>query len=90
MRDRIGGGMGFALTQDVQVKHVKRTLPPSLSGFPGEAEIKYYVKATVVRPKFYQENLRSQIDIKFFPIEPPRPAMRPEEAFARRTQRFDK
>ena len=40
-------------------KHVKRALPPSLSGFPGEAEIKYYVKATVVRPKFYQENLRS-------------------------------
>ena len=40
-------------------QHVKKTLPPTLSGFPGEAEIKYYVKATVVRPKFYQENLRS-------------------------------
>lgn len=40
-------------------KHVKQTLPPSLAGFPGEAEIKYYVKATVVRPKFFQENLRS-------------------------------
>lgn len=39
-------------------KHVKRTLPPSLSGFPGEAEIKYYVKATIVRPKFFQENIR--------------------------------
>lgn len=43
----------------VITKHVKKTLPPSLTGFPGEAEIKYYVKATVVRPKFFQENLRS-------------------------------
>lgn len=40
-------------------RHVKRTLPPSLSGFPGMAEIKYYVKATVVRPQFYKENLRA-------------------------------
>lgn len=40
-------------------QHVKKALPPTLSGFAGEAEIKYYVKATVVRPKFYQENLRS-------------------------------
>ena len=39
-------------------RHIKKTLPPTLSGFPGEAEIKYYVKATVVRPKFYQENFR--------------------------------
>jgi hypothetical protein len=40
-------------------RHVKRTLPPSLSGFPGMAEVKYYVKATVVRPQFYKENLRA-------------------------------
>jgi hypothetical protein len=40
-------------------RHVKKTLPPSLSGFPGMAEIKYYVKATVVRPQFYKENLRA-------------------------------
>jgi len=40
------------------IRHAKKTLPPTLSGFPGMAEIKYYVKATVVRPKFYQENLR--------------------------------
>jgi hypothetical protein len=33
-------------------------LPPTLSGFPGEAEVKYYVKATIIRPKFYQENIR--------------------------------
>ena len=69
-------------------QHVKRTLPPTLSGFPGEAEIKYYVKATVVRPKFYQENLRSQVDIKFLPIEAPRPVDRHEETFARRKQQF--
>lgn len=69
-------------------KHVKKTLPPSLTGFPGEAEIKYYVKATVVRPKFYQENIRSQIHIKFLPIEPPRPPDRQEETFARRKQQF--
>ena len=40
-------------------RHVKRTLPPSLSGIPGTAEIRYYIKVTVVRPKFYQENHRS-------------------------------
>lgn len=39
--------------------HVKKTLPPSLNTFPGEAEIKYYVKTTVVRPQFYKENIRS-------------------------------
>ncbi|KAI9842543.1 MAG: hypothetical protein M1837_007056 [Sclerophora amabilis] len=40
-------------------KHLKRTLPPSLSGFPGEAEIRYYVKVTVSRPEFYKENHRA-------------------------------
>lgn len=40
-------------------KHVKKTLPPSLSGFPGEAEIRYYVKVTVIRPRFYLENYRA-------------------------------
>ena len=40
-------------------KHVKKTLPPSLSGFPGEAEIRYFVKATVQRPAFYKENFRA-------------------------------
>merc|ERR1712230_275424 len=71
-----------------QNQHVKKTLPPSLSGFPGEADIKYYVKATVVRPKFYQENLRSQVNLKFLPIEAPRPPDRQEETFARRKQQF--
>jgi hypothetical protein len=40
-------------------RHVKQTLPPSLNGFPGEAEIRYFVKATVNRPQFYKENPRS-------------------------------
>ncbi|KIV82525.1 hypothetical protein PV11_04628 [Exophiala sideris] len=68
--------------------HVKKSLPPSLSGFPGLAEIKYYVKATVVRPKFFQGNMRSVSDIKFLPIEPPRPRNRDEEIFARRKRQF--
>ena len=71
-------------------QHVKKTLPPTLSGFPGEAEIKYYVKATVVRPKLWQENLRCQVDIKFLPIEAPRPVDRHEETFARRKQQFQR
>jgi hypothetical protein len=37
---------------------VKQTLPPSLNGFPGEAEIRYFVKVTVNRPQFYKENPR--------------------------------
>ena len=44
--------------------HVKKTLPPSLNTFPGEAEIKYYVKTTVVRPQFYKENIRSVSQIR--------------------------
>ncbi|ERF72099.1 hypothetical protein EPUS_02890 [Endocarpon pusillum Z07020] len=84
------GSMGIAFNPDLNVKHVKKTLPPSLSGFSREAEIRYYVKATVVRPKFYQENIRSQLDIKFLPIEPPRPPHLLEETFARRTQQFAK
>ena len=39
-------------------KHTKKTLPPTLTGFPGLAEIRYYIKVTAVKPKFYQENLR--------------------------------
>ncbi|KIV95760.1 hypothetical protein PV10_03376 [Exophiala mesophila] len=74
----------------VITKHVKQTLPPSLPGFPGEAEIKYYIKATVVRPKFFQENLRSVIDIKFLPIEPPRPPDTHEETYARRKRQFQR
>ncbi|KAL3432487.1 hypothetical protein BDV09DRAFT_174039 [Aspergillus tetrazonus] len=69
-------------------RHVKRTLPPSLSGFPDMAEIKYYVKATVVRPQFYKENLRAITNLTFLPIEPPRTGNPREEAYARRQQQF--
>ncbi|KAL4991774.1 hypothetical protein BDW68DRAFT_151285 [Aspergillus falconensis] len=69
-------------------RHVKRTLPPSLSGFPGMAEIKYYVKATVVRPQFYKENLRAITNLTFLPIEPPRAGNPREEAYARRQYLF--
>ncbi|RMZ76393.1 hypothetical protein DV737_g4866, partial [Chaetothyriales sp. CBS 132003] len=74
----------------VQFRHVKKTLPPSLAGFPGLADIKYYVKVTVVRPKFYQENLRNRLDIRFMPVEDPRPPDRHEETFARRKQQFQR
>lgn len=40
-------------------RHVRKTLPPTLTGLPGEAEIQYFVKVTVQRPAFYKENFRS-------------------------------
>lgn len=106
MRDLKLGALSLQYAPDTN-RHVKKTLPPSLSGFPGEVEIKYYVKATVIRPKFYQENIRhvrlsgspnrtgltrrlQQVDIKFLPIEPPRPPNRHEENYARRKQQFQK
>jgi hypothetical protein len=69
-------------------QHVKQTLPPSLSGFPGEAEIRYYVKVTVNRPQFFKENPRATANFTFLPIEPPRPAQADGEAYARRTHQF--
>ncbi|KAM5465459.1 hypothetical protein MferCBS49748_004915 [Microsporum ferrugineum] len=69
-------------------QHIRRTLPPSLTGFPGEAEIKYYVKATVVRPQFYKENYRGFADFKFLPIEPPRKKEVDKESYARREHQF--
>ncbi|KAE8146739.1 hypothetical protein BDV25DRAFT_161929 [Aspergillus avenaceus] len=71
-------------------RHVKKTLPPSLSDFPGMADIKYYVKATVVRPQFYKENIRAITDINFLPIEPPRTGKPNEETYARRQHQFAK
>ena len=70
--------------------HAKLPLPPTLSGYPGEAEIKYFVKATVVRPKFYQENLRNEVPIAFLPIERPRPPLTDAETFGRRKHQFQK
>ncbi|KAJ4292742.1 hypothetical protein N0V90_009405 [Kalmusia sp. IMI 367209] len=69
-------------------QHVKTTLPPSLSGFPGEAEIRYYVKVTVNLPQFYKENPRAIANFTLLPIEPPRPAQADGEAYARRQHQF--
>ncbi|MCJ1272807.1 hypothetical protein MMC21_000596 [Puttea exsequens] len=69
-------------------RHVKKTLPPSLNGLPGEATVHYYVKVTVTRPAFYKENFRSIQPFTFLPIEPPRPPPNKRESFARRTHHF--
>ncbi|OCL02014.1 arrestin [Glonium stellatum] len=68
--------------------HVRQTLPPSLSGFPGEAEIRYYVKVTVNRPQFFKENPRAWANFTFLPIESPRPPRADGETYARRQHQF--
>ena len=68
--------------------HVKTTLPPTLGGHPGEAEIQYFVKGTVQRPAFYKENYRHNANFLFFPIEPPRPPPNKRESFARVQHQF--
>lgn len=89
-----GASIGFAgirlmdLPQQFQYKHVTKTLPPSLTGFPNEAEIRYYVKVTVQRPSIFKENRRSQVGFKFLPIEAPRPPPTNAETFARRPHAF--
>ncbi|KAK1756821.1 hypothetical protein QBC47DRAFT_377726 [Echria macrotheca] len=75
-------------TKQLMYSHVKKTLPPSFTGFPGEAEIRYYVKVTIQRPGLFRENWRYQIGLKFLPIEPPRPAKTNQEAYARRPFTF--
>ncbi|KAN0112891.1 hypothetical protein V8E51_005842 [Hyaloscypha variabilis] len=81
-------GFGLGGLQQLQYRHVKRTLPPSLTGFPGEAEIRYYVKVTVQRPSLFKENRRNAIGFKFLPIEPPRPPKTANEVYARRPYAF--
>jgi hypothetical protein len=89
-----GGGLfggGFRVmdgSKQLFLKHVTRTLPPSVTGFPMEAEIRYYIKVTVQRPGFLKENWRFQTGLKFMPIEPPRPRKSGQEAFARRPFTF--
>ncbi|KAI8933477.1 hypothetical protein NX059_009215 [Plenodomus lindquistii] len=68
--------------------HIKSTLPPSLAGFPGEAEIRYFVKVTVNRPSFFKENPRAIANFTLLPIEPPRPEKADGEAYARRQHQF--
>ncbi|KAL2146190.1 hypothetical protein VTI28DRAFT_4768 [Corynascus sepedonium] len=96
---RIGGvvstggpfGVGFRVmdgTKQLMYSHVTKTLPPSFTGFPGEAEIRYYLKVTVQRPGIFKENWRYQMGLKFLPIEPPRPPKTNQEAYARRPFTF--
>jgi hypothetical protein len=40
-------------------QHIKRPLPPSLSGYPGMCEIRYYVKCTCARTSLFKENFRA-------------------------------
>ena len=80
-------GGGFEVAKPA-TRHVKKTLPPTLSGFPGEAEIRYFVKATIKRKTFWQENPRAYMPFNFFPIEPPRPAVSGNEVFARQRHAF--
>ncbi|KAN0082023.1 hypothetical protein V8E54_003321 [Elaphomyces granulatus] len=82
-------GLKLEVARDTN-RHVRKTLPPSLTGLAGEAEIQYYVKATVARPQFYKENIRAFADFNFLPIEPPRPHNPNEETYARRRQEFAK
>ncbi|KAI0095326.1 hypothetical protein F4814DRAFT_436576 [Daldinia grandis] len=88
----LGGlGSGFRTmdgTKQLMLQHVKATLPPSLTGFPQEAEILYYIKVTIQRPGFFRENWRYQVGFKFLPVEPPRPPKTSQEAFARRPFTF--
>ncbi|KAK3045174.1 hypothetical protein LTS18_014402, partial [Coniosporium uncinatum] len=68
-------------------RHVKATLPPSVY-FPGEAEIRYFVKCTVNRPSLFKENPRAYVPFNFFPIEPPRTPQN-GETYARRQHQFN-
>lgn len=81
-----GSGLEFSKPP---TRHVKKTLPPTLSGFPGEAEIRYFVKATVSRHYFWKENPRVYVPFNFFPIEPPRPPVSGSEVYARQKHSFN-
>ncbi|KAM5352196.1 hypothetical protein ACJ41O_004919 [Fusarium nematophilum] len=84
----IGGVRVMDGSKQLYLRHVTRTLPPSLTGYPMEAEIRYYIKVTIQRPGLLKENWRYQIGLKFLPIEPPRPKLTSQEAFARRPFTF--
>lgn len=81
-------GLGLSALQQSTYRHNKGILPPSLTGFPGEAEIRYYVKVTVQRPSLFKENRRVAVGFKFLPIEPPRPPLTANEIYARRPFSF--
>lgn len=84
----LGGIRVMDGSKQLLYSHVTKTLPPSFTGFPREAEIRYYIKVTIQRPGLFKENWRYQIGFKFLPIEPPRPARTNQEAYARRPFTF--
>lgn len=79
---------GLEVTQE-PTSHVKKTLPPTLTGFPGEAEISYFVKATINREGLLKENPRAFSPFNFVPIEPPRPEATGSQIFARQRHAFN-
>ncbi|KAI0407587.1 hypothetical protein F4802DRAFT_517994 [Xylaria palmicola] len=83
-----GGFRTMDGAKQLMLAHVRSTLPPSLTGFPQEAEIRYYIKVTIQRPGIFKENWRYQLGFKFLPVEPPRPDSQKQEAFARRPFAF--
>lgn len=80
-------GIGLEVAK-APTHHVRKTLPPTLTGFPGEAEIRYFVKVTVQRKSFFQENSRAYTPFNFFPIEPPRPPASGSEVYGRQKHAF--
>lgn len=68
--------------------HVKKTLPPTIAGFPGEAEISYFVKATIARQGLLKENPRAYAPFRFLPIEPPRAQGTGSQVYARQRHAF--
>ncbi|KAK1778938.1 hypothetical protein QBC45DRAFT_478147 [Copromyces sp. CBS 386.78] len=84
----LGGIRVMDGTKQLMYRHVTKTLPPSFTGFPGQCEIRYYVKVTIQRPGIFKENWRMQAGLKFLPIEPPRPPKSNHEAYARRPFAF--
>ncbi|KAH7326342.1 arrestin [Stachybotrys elegans] len=84
----MGGFRVMDGTKQLFLAHTTRILPPSITGLPMEAEVRYYIKVTIQRPGFLKENWRYQIGFKFLPIEPPRPPVTGQEAFARRPYAF--
>ncbi|KAJ0349432.1 hypothetical protein COL154_002272 [Colletotrichum chrysophilum] len=84
----LGGARVMDGSKQLFLQHVTKTLPPSFTGFPRQAEVRYYLKVTIQRPGFLKENWRYQIGFKFMPIEPPRPPKTSQEAYARRPFTF--
>ncbi|KAJ9160630.1 Arrestin-related trafficking adapter 10 [Coniochaeta hoffmannii] len=84
----LGGIRVMDGSKQLMYSHVTKTLPPSFTGFPRQAEIRYYIKVTIQRPGLFKENWRYNVGFKFLPIEPPRPPKTNQEAYARRPFTF--